>query len=420
MPAKLTLELWIKRSNIAHNNRYDYSLSNYMNRDTEITIICPDHGSFKQHPGNHMRGKGCAECAPNTRMTHVSFVQKAKVIHADKYDYSVTKFTKNAAKLWIRCGVHGLFEQEANSHLMGAGCPDCADIARSVAVSNHPTRSASIEKTVMERYGVSNVMRVSAYKQKLVDTMLERYGVTNYRHSAQYNDKYKATVFEKYGVDHYSKSPGFSKQVMDTCLERYGVSNYTKSEEYNLRLPVILAKSATSQLDRYGAKHYSQSDIARELMPGRLEQGYATKRKNNSFSTSKPESRMFDVLCEIFGENDIERQYKDARYPFMCDFYIKSRDLFIELNATWTHGGRWYGSDEIVDARLLNVWRMKNTRYYDNAIQTWTVRDVNKRNTAALNDLNYVVFWSADLLDFTIWIDDGCPDGRDYILTNKK
>lgn len=56
------------------------------------------------------------------------------------------------------------------------------------------------------------------------------------------------------------------------------------------------------------------------------------KRVHNTFHTSKPEDRFYEMLCSKFGAEDVIRQYDDARYPFACDFYVKSKDLFIELN----------------------------------------------------------------------------------------
>ena len=58
-----------------------------------------------------------------------------------------------------------------------------------------------------------------------------------------------------------------------------------------------------------------------------------TKRLNHTFNSSKPEDDYYQALVLEYGADDIERQYnKDPRYPFACDFYIKSLDIFIELN----------------------------------------------------------------------------------------
>lgn len=405
---------WIERAQSVHGDRYNYRLVHYMNRDTKVIIICPVHGEFSQRAGNHLNGKGCADCAPNRRGSQTIFLEKARAVHGGIYDYSETVFTKNAAKLIITCREHGAFEQEANSHLRGSGCPSCANGARSKAVSEHPTRLSSIRETLVRRYGVSNPMQLEAVKQKVARTMVERYGVENYRHAPDYREKYQETVRTRYGVDHYSQSDAFLEQVVETSFSRYGVANYTQSSLYRDRLPEIMEKSVATQLIRYGAPHYSQSDVARALFPERLLRGYVTKRANGSFSSSKPEDDMFDRLCQLFGVDDIERQYSDVRYPFQCDFYIRSRDMFIELNGTWTHGGHWYGS-EPTDVETCETWRTKTSAYYDNAVTTWTQRDVRKRQAAKVSNLNYLVFWSPDLSDFERWVSVGSPDAKDFL-----
>ena len=81
----------------------------------------------------------------------------------------------------------------------------------------------------------------------------------------------------------------------------------------------------------------------------------------------------------------MRRQYRDKiRYPFRCDFYIPSEDLFIEANLHWTHGGRPFREDDPECLTQLLDWQRKaaTSKFYENAIQTWTVRDVLKLQSA--------------------------------------
>ena len=92
----------------------------------------------------------------------------------------------------------------------------------------------------------------------------------------------------------------------------------------------------------------------------------------------------------------IYRNYKDSeRYPFYCDFYIKEDDLFIELNAHWTHGGKPYDPNDEECQNQLIEWqeKAKTSQFYKNAIETWTVRDVKKLQCAQKNKLNYKVIY---------------------------
>lgn len=124
----------------------------------------------------------------------------------------------------------------------------------------------------------------------------------------------------------------------------------------------------------------------------KLVKSYITKKLNNSFNTSSTEETFYRQLLEENSEKTIYRNYKDkSRYPFYCDFYIVEDDLFIELNAHWTHGGRPFDDTDEECLQQLKEWKekAKTSKFYENAIETWTVRDVKKLETAKKNGINY-------------------------------
>lgn len=118
-------EEFVRRAKEVHGDKYDYSKVEYINESTKVEIICPLHGPFWQTPGNHLLGKGCGRCAGKGCDTE-EFIRKARKVHGDKYDYSKVKYTKNREKVTIICPIHGEFDQVANYHLNGRGCPKCA------------------------------------------------------------------------------------------------------------------------------------------------------------------------------------------------------------------------------------------------------------------------------------------------------
>lgn len=107
-----------------HKNKYNYSLVDYKNRNTKISIICPKHGLFEQFAGNHLKGCGCYDCSPSKIMTTDSFIKKSKEIHGDIYDYSKTIYDKKN-KVEIICPKHGSFFQTPNNHLRNHKCVKC-------------------------------------------------------------------------------------------------------------------------------------------------------------------------------------------------------------------------------------------------------------------------------------------------------
>ena len=248
-------------------------------------------------------------------------------------------------------------------------------------------------------------------KNKLLDrrkqTCLEKYGVEYHLSLKDIQEKRKQTCLEKYGVDNAAKNINVIKKIQEkrklkndqiiknikkTCLEKYGVDNVFKSEK-------IKQKIRKTTLEKYGVEHIMYlPEVVNKIANSeiRKQREIETKRKNNSFNTSKPEDESFNLLKEKYP--DVIRQHRSDLYPFACDFYIPSLDLYIECNYGWTHGIHPYNKDNKEDQLIVEQWKEKNTKYYDNAIKTWTIRDVKKRNIAKQNNLNYIEFWNINEL----------------------
>lgn len=120
-----TTKDFIEESIIIHSNKYDYSLVKYKNNKTKVKIICPIHGMFEQIASKHLIGRGCPKCANNNLCTTEEFIEKSKQIHT-KYDYSLVDYKNNKTKVKIICPTHGIFVQTPTSHLSGNGCPYCS------------------------------------------------------------------------------------------------------------------------------------------------------------------------------------------------------------------------------------------------------------------------------------------------------
>lgn len=116
---------FVRRANIIHNNKYNYTLSDYKNSRDKIDIICPEHGIFKQMPYNHLQGKGCHYCSRNQKTTIDEFIEKANKKHNNKYNYPDKNYINGVTRINIECLEHGLFKQTPGSHLKGIGCAKC-------------------------------------------------------------------------------------------------------------------------------------------------------------------------------------------------------------------------------------------------------------------------------------------------------
>ena len=124
---RFTPEQIIKKAIEIHGDLYDYSDINYVNYSSTIKIKCniDDHGIFEQLPGNHIRFKqGCPKCSGRFMNTEL-FIEKAKEIHNDKYNYNKVKYIKSDIQIIITCKEHGDFKQTPNNHLSGSDCNKC-------------------------------------------------------------------------------------------------------------------------------------------------------------------------------------------------------------------------------------------------------------------------------------------------------
>lgn len=123
---KYTTDECVEKFKLTHGDKYDYSRVNYINSKTKVIIGCKEHGWFEQLPKDHMRGIGCPKCGNSIPLTTEEFIEKAKLIH--DYDYSKTNYINRRKKVIIGCRNHNptyWFEQTPADHLSGCGCPKC-------------------------------------------------------------------------------------------------------------------------------------------------------------------------------------------------------------------------------------------------------------------------------------------------------
>ena len=225
--------------------------------------------------------------------------------------------------------------------------------------------SASVENTCLEKYGVKNYSQTEEYNQKVKDTLLQKYGKESYFQTEEGKKRIRESWTQNYGGVGFA-SPEFQNKHKQLMLEKHGVENYAQSEEYHQRYPGILKKRLN------------------------------TMREHKTFRSSKMEKKLEAKLRELFP--DLKTQYKSELYPFKCDFYIPSLDLYIEYNGTWTHGYKFFDKNDENDIARLNELKEKTKRsgFYEKTIEVWTVKDIQKLETALKNNLNYVAWFNEE------------------------
>ena len=424
----MTTEEFVGRARGVHGDQYDYSMTRYVNSTEKVVIGCPVHGPFEQLPLKHLQGRGCPhpECVAKKKAAAMArraaegrpgkldkntFVARARAVHGDFYDYSRVEYRNTKTKVEIVCPVHGSFFQTPEKHMAGSGCPSPACL------------KARMEVTNMAKYGTAWPLQSDAVKAKARATSLERYGAENVMQSDVGKARMAEACQEKFGTDSPLASPDVREKIVATNQKKYGGNGPFSSE-------VVRAKSVETSMSRHGVPNPMMDGSVKARQQGTVRERYGvenpmelasirkkvveSKAMNGTFNSSDAEERLHEMLVDRFGDTDVVRQYASDVYPYACDFYIRSRDLYIELNGTWTHGGHWYrpGSDGDVVAKWWE--KAGENPYYVSAASTWTVADMAKRAAARMAGLNYVVFWGSSLDDVALWLAMGCPDGRDW------
>lgn len=204
---------------------------------------------------------------------------------------------------------------------------------------------------------------------KNFQTKIERYGNCNYNN----RQKAEQTCICKYGVENVSFIPEVSKKISQK-LCGHEVSLETKNKISNARLGLHLSDEMKLQKIYNTNKTYHEKNLYKH-------------------HKTKPEIFIENFLVDIFGRDDVLYSYVDIdRYPFKCDFYVPSEDLFIEVHAGWRHNTIPFDPNNEQCLKELEIWKQKSVDHpnYLNAIYQWTELDVKKLNIAIKNNLNFV------------------------------
>lgn len=330
------------------------------------------------------------------------------------------------------CPICGNFI-ESNRYFYGwynGGC--CKEHCKIVRMNN-------VKESLLQKYGTTNIFGNKEIRKKIEESNLAKYGVkyplqskeihTKTIQTGKANDSYKkavskikATKLERYGDENYNNSKSISKTKLSwseerknkylervrktrldrygdenynnreknlkTCLERYGVDNPAKSE----KIKEIIRKNAVQTRIK---NHTTQKELLQnqDYLKNYVAKTRETKRKNGTTNTSHEfEDKLINYLREKYPEYEIIQSYSiDPRYPYECDCYIKELDLFIEFQGLYYHNYKpFVESEETIKEYNTLIAKGKQKAVIANV---WRYRDVEKRECAKKNNLNYLEYW---------------------------
>ena len=164
---RMQLDEFIKKAKEVHGDKYDYSKVEYINNSTQVCIICPEHGEFWQTPMVHLAGHGCRKCF-SEKISKIyakkieCYVEQAREVHGNKYDYSKINYINNHTDICIICPEHGEFWQNPSNHLHGDGCPKCSQSSLENEISLLLDRNG-IEYEHNKRYSFLDNLQLDFY-----------------------------------------------------------------------------------------------------------------------------------------------------------------------------------------------------------------------------------------------------------------
>ena len=262
---------------------------------------------------------------------------------------------------------------------------------------DNPAKTDFVKKKMREtnlrKYGFNCSSKSEIVKEKTKQTCLKRYGVEYTGQIEEAKEKSKKTCLEKYGSEYYIGSKDCLEKTIEFSRQNYNVDWFTKSEE-------IKNKAKKTMLRRYGVEYSMQIPKNKEYMSYLMssyemqERRYNTMKRNHTFNSSSAEEELFLYIESRFPK--VVRQYKDKnRYPYFCDFYIPELDYFIELQGYYTHGKHPFDPNSNEDLQLIEYYKNK---YGEDCqpITIWSIKDVEKRDCAKRNNLNFKEVWSLE------------------------
>jgi G:T-mismatch repair DNA endonuclease (very short patch repair protein) len=177
----ITTEIIKTRLQTLYNTKYDLSLVNYTGMNNKITLICEKHGQWSRMAQKELIGSGCPKCnyenMPKNRTynrlkTTEEFIQQAKEVHGDLYDYSAVNYKNGDTKIDIGCPSHGIFTQLPWGHLK-YGCRSCN--VHTSKIEKKWLKSLSIP-TLIQQYKIPNLNFTVDGFDPITNTIYEFYG----------------------------------------------------------------------------------------------------------------------------------------------------------------------------------------------------------------------------------------------------
>src|SRR5574344_109488 len=261
------------------------------------------------------------------------------------------------------------------------------------------------KKTNFQKYKVDNIFK---------DPNIHKLGVQKSKSTLSKIKKNKTNI-EKYGGISPANSIEIKNKIKETNLKKYNVETVLQLPENRSKAKSL--KSLNKRKETYLKKYGVITPLLNlEIKKKRLK----TLKEHNTFNSSKIEIVIQNLLDSL--KIKYISEYFSDEYPYCCDFYLPDLKIYLEIQGSWVHGDHPYSEnlkEDLDRKKLLEELSKKNfSEYYKNAINIWTVTDVNKRNIAKKNNLKYAELFISRSTD-NEKIKDILKSCLEYLKNNK-
>lgn len=182
---QLSFKEFVKTAISTHGGKYEYDESSWQGSSNKTKILCKIcNTSFEQLGIHHLRDHGCPVCANKSQqLPFEDFVKRAISTHGDKYEYDENSWRGSSNKTKIFCKTcNDYFEQRADTHLQGHGCPVCntgggdgeKNFARNQDLANEPCKLYYIKINNSYKIGITKTTLTQRYSGQEFKTLLVR------------------------------------------------------------------------------------------------------------------------------------------------------------------------------------------------------------------------------------------------------
>lgn len=334
---------FIERSKKIHLDKFVYDNVIYVNSHTNVELICKvdGHGSFFVSPANHLRKispQGCPNCARKKMsvaksMSTEEFIEKAIRKHGEKYSYENTIFIRSNRKVKIKCPEHGEFVQQANSHLLGNGCPKCGRI------KNHISIRKTTDKFIKEaikihgiKYDYSKVQYENTHSKVCIICKVEGHGEFWQEPNSHLSGSGCPECFGKRNLT----TAGFIEKAKAVHGKKY---DYSKVDYKSTHQKVLITCLSHGDFEQTPGSHLSGNGCPK--CAGRFKMTYdffikkSTEKHCNTYDYSKvnfsSRNNEVTIICSIHGEfQQKPRNHIRSGCPYCGGSYKLNTEKFIE------------------------------------------------------------------------------------------